>query len=1348
MKQIGLLLIVLFSMLSVRGNMISNVRFSHLNITNGLPQNTVNCIVQDNLGFMWFGTRNGLSQFDGYEIKNYFNVEKDTLSLTNNFIISLYKNRNGQIWILNEEGICRYDRITDKFKRYNLWTGHKILRGNLFCETNTGQMLVSTYNEVYQYNYEKDVFEVLLNIPALNNSGIFSLIVDDNDILWLGTQKGIRWYDLSEKEFIGNTYANGLDKSFFTDQVNRLFIDQEERIWIGTSEKGVFVYNPKLKNTTHFNTGNGLTNNNICAFSRDNNNNVWIGTEQGINVIDSNLKVIQKIEQNASDFSNLSDNAIYSIFSDNAENIWVGTFFGGLNIFYKGTENFTIYPFGFQGKHLSGKAVRQIIANDPQSLWIATEDGGLNFLNRQTGEINYFKSSRDRIRLSYHNVHSLLKDNNNLWIGTFTGGLNCYNLSTGKMKYYSVAKNNFPALSVFSLIEDRQGTIWAGTTSGLLYYVPEKDAFVRINNPSLSIEFIYSLFQDSKGNKWIGTRSRGLFKLDERSKKISEIKLFGKNENFITYITEDKKKQIWIGTNNAGAFCINQKGIIKNLTINNGLPSNSIKGIVEDDNLKIWLSTENGLCCYSPNTKATENYSINDGLPINQFNFSSVYKSIDGELFFGTINGLISFNPNLLIPSKKTFKIGITDFKMKGQKVQIGVNNSPLKKDISVTDKITLSHDQASSFSFEFTGLNYRYASSAIYAIRLLGADHDWQIVNKQRQVLFSNLPEGKYTLQIKASVDGTNWDESGMRSLEIVIKPPYWKSWWAYIFYFVLLVTAGYFTMRIIKTRIQLRMKLQTEHTERIQLEELNRHKINFFTFITHDLKTPLTLILSPLQRIINSNRVSEEVKQKLDVISRNANRMNNLIDEIMTFSKIEMKQMKILVKKGDVLSFIYEIAGFFEMIALEKDIEFILDIPTNQKKIVWFSPSNLERIIYNLLSNAFKYTSPSGIISLSANIEYSNNQTFLNINVEDSGRGIPKHLLEKIFDNYYQVEKKDENQGTGIGLALTKVLVNMHKGTIRAESEPGIGSKFIVRLNVSENAFEEDEKSTEAINNEMIDNNKSYLQDSVKLFSDTIRTNEVKKTKKLKILITEDNPEMNDYLVEIFSSSFDVVKAFNGKEGFEKVISDSPDMIISDIMMPVMDGIELTKKLKSNLLFSHIPVVLLTAKTMEADFTKGYSSGADAYIVKPFNSENLELLVNNLLKTRQRNIERFNENEDTDIKEIVSNPRDEKFMSDLVKLIMDNIRNEDFGVTEITSDMAVSRSLLHIKLKKLADVSITEFIRQIKMKEARKLLLAGNNVSETSFSIGISDPNYFTKCFKKYTGLTPSEFIKNTKN
>lgn len=1349
MKTLRIFLLFLLVTTNVSGNKINNIRFSHLNIQQGLPQNTVNCIAQDNQGFIWLGTRNGLCRYDGYFIKTYFNTDGDTLSLTSNFIISIHRDKAGRLWVISERGICQYNQLTDKFKRYNLWNGQKVLRGNLFFEAQSGQMYVTIFNEIYRYDSATDSFKRMLDAQTLKRNlsfGVLSLAIDGNDVMWIGTQNGLRWYDLRTQTFFNPIYNNELGKKLENKQINRFYRDKWGRMWIGTTENGVFVYNPASQSIIEFNTLNGLTNNNISAICQDDEQKIWVGTEHGINIIDNQLHLIKKFEQNENDLSNLSDNAIYSIFSDNASNVWIGTFFGGLNIFYKGSDGFSIYPYGYLSKHLSGKAVRQIIANNATSLWIATEDGGLNFFDKNTGDIQHYSSGNGKIKLTYHNIHSLLKDNhNNLWIGTFTGGLNCYNISSGKTTYYTPMNKKMPSPSIFSLLQDSSGTIWAGTTNGLTYLNTSTDQFVRFNHAALGNEFIYCLFLDSYANIWVGTRSQGLFCFNPQTKLIKKIKLFGKTENFITSITEDKKKQIWVGTNNSGISCVYKNQEIKQITQLNGLLSNSVKGVIEDNGGNIWISTEAGLCRYNQATNKVENFTVNDGLPINQFNFSSAFKAEDGELYFGTINGMISFYPNKLIPNKKIFDVQFTDFKLSGKSVRIGDKKSPLKKNISETEKIVLTHNQSTSFSFEFTGLNFKYAPSTLYAMRLVGADSDWQIINKQRQILFSSLPSGKYILQIKASIDGINWDESGMRSLEIVILPPFWKSWWAYIIYTILMLLIGYSIFNILNARLQLRIKLQAEHAEKLQLEELNRHKINFFTFITHDLKTPLTLILSPIQRLINSNDLQEDVRKKLDVILKNAKRMNHLIDELMTFSKIEMKHTKITVNNGDALLFIYDISTIFEMVAVEREIDFTIDIPVSQKESVWFSPSHLERIIYNLLSNAFKYTPIGGAVSLSASLEHIHEEVFLNIVVEDSGRGIPKHLLEKIFENYYQVEQKDRNEGAGIGLALTKVLVNIHKGSIRAESELAYGTRFIVRLNVSESVFEDDEKSPEKIDEETFDKNKSHIIDSVKLFSETIPIQQKTKDRKMKILVVEDNADMNDYVTDIFEKSFDTIKAYNGKEAYNKVITEVPDLIISDVMMPEMDGLELTSKLKSHLSFSHIPMVLLTAKNMEDDFTEGYKSGADAYIVKPFNAENLELLVTNLLKTHQSNIEKFKYDDNSDVHEIVTNPRDEKFMSDLITLIMNNLDNEDFDVTEITTALGVSRSLLHIKLKKLTDASVTEFIRQIKMKEARKLLSSGHNVSETSYAVGMSDPNYFSKCFKKYTGVNPSEFIKD---
>ena len=479
--------------------------------------------------------------------------------------------------------------------------------------------------------------------------------------------------------------------------------------------------------------------------------------------------------------------------------------------------------------------------------------------------------------------------------------------------------------------------------------------------------------------------------------------------------------------------------------------------------------------------------------------------------------------------------------------------------------------------------------------------------------------------------------------------------------------------------------------------------------------------------------------------MILRNANRMHYLVDELLTLSKIEMKQMRINVRKGEVMTFIAEISKIFELFAREKNIDFTIHLPQNLKQEVWFSPSKLERIIYNLLSNAFKYTRPNGMVLLTANLVNHNEYTFLEITVEDSGRGIPESQLKQIFENYYQVEKTDHYKGFGIGLSLTKSLVTIHKGTIDVESREGEGTKFIVKINVSENAYDADQRLSEGISQDDIRKFNDHMQETVALLPEYTKQDKATSDTRPTILIVEDNAEMNNYLEEIFAVNYRIVKAFNGQEGYKCVLKEIPDLIISDIMMPVMNGLEFVRKIKSNLSTSHIPIILLTAKTDETDHTEGYLTGADAYISKPFNAQNLELLVSNLQKTKISNIERFKLEDEMNVSQLATNPRDVKFIETLVKLIYDNIQDEDFGVVEIVSAMGVSRSLLHTKLKSLANASITEFVRSIKMKEARKHLMNGLNVSEASYSVGMSDPNYFTKCFKKQFNKTPSEFINS---
>lgn len=579
---------------------------------------------------------------------------------------------------------------------------------------------------------------------------------------------------------------------------------------------------------------------------------------------------------------------------------------------------------------------------------------------------------------------------------------------------------------------------------------------------------------------------------------------------------------------------------------------------------------------------------------------------------------------------------------------------------------------------------------------------------------------------------------------MTIHVLPPWWLSIWAYLTYVCMVLCIIYLAYKYTKARLILLMRLKTEHEQRVNMEKMNQSKINFFTYVSHDLKTPLTLILSPLQRLIKQKQIDNNDREKLEVIYRNANRMHYLIDELLTFSKIEMQQMEINVRKGNIMHFLEEISHIFDIVSKEKEIDFIVSLEETDEE-VWFSPSKLERIMYNLLSNAFKYTQPGDYVKLSAKLLKKDSENFIEISVKDSGRGIPKEMKDKIFDSYFQVEKKDHREGFGLGLSLTKSLIHMHKGEIKVESEVGKGSEFIVSLNVSESAYSSSEKSLESITSEEIQKYNLRMKETIELIPDQLISTEQDNTDvKESILIVEDNKEMNDYLAEIFSKDYQVFRAYNGAEACKLLKKQLPDLIVSDVMMPVMDGLELTAYVKQDLNSSHIPVILLTAKTDELDHTQGYLKGADAYITKPFNAQNLELLVQNMRTNRKQNIEYFKRIEKLNITQITNNPRDEVFMKELVDLIMANIKDEEFGVTEIITHMKVSRSLLHTKLKSLTGCSITQFMRTIKMKEAKIHLQNGMNVSEASYAVGMSDPNYFTKCFKKEFNITPTEFIK----
>ena len=1298
----------------------NNVRFKQLSITEGLSHNTVNAISQDSKGFMWFGTRNGLCRYDGYNITRYFHEEGDSTTISHDFITKLYNDpcRN-VLWISTEQGICKYNPQNEQFTRYHIEGNNK--NSVLFLNTSDSRLLTGCSNGIYQYDNEKNSFT-----PFILNEGkgenIRGLVEDSNNVLWINSNKGVKRYNLKKEQF----EPLPLNIRPFLETCIQLVMLPGNQLLFNTPQE-VFVYN--INNDSLYPLAAIKDIRQFRCATTDTMNNIWLGTENGIFIYDQTFRLVTHYQQSESDLSNLNDSPIYSLFEDYNHNMWVGTYFGGVNYFIYASDQFRIYPYGNSPNHLSGKAVRQIINTPDNGLYIATEDGGLNYLNSNR-EITRSERLHERMNIKARNIHSLLIDSKqNLWIGLFLRGMNYYMPKENKTLSFNdgMGKNS----SGFCIIEDETGKIWYGGPSGLFTLKKQNGSFQLKKVSALPVFCMLNL---NDSIIWTGNRQNGIYQINKRTEEQTPLPQFSSSKLYMTYLYMDSQGNIWAGTNNDGLFVLNKKGEKLKSYSKKELGSNAIKGIIEDDQNTIWIGTDNGLCNIQPKSGLISRYTIADGLPTNQFNYSSVCKKPDGELFFGTINGMISFYPEQVRPVEPHFNIALTGVWSNNDVVSSSNPDALLPASISESDVMTLTHEQAQSIRIEYSGLNYQYKDKTQYAMKLEGIDKEWQFVGNQHQVRFSNLPTGDYTLKIKASNDGVNWDEKGQKELTIHVLPPWWLSIWAYLTYVCMVLCIIYLAYKYTKARLILLMRLKTEHEQRVNMEKMNQSKINFFTYVSHDLKTPLTLILSPLQRLIKQKQIDNNDREKLEVIYRNANRMHYLIDELLTFSKIEMQQMEINVRKGNIMHFLEEISHIFDIVSKEKEIDFIVSLEETDEE-VWFSPSKLERIMYNLLSNAFKYTQPGDYVKLSAKLLKKDSENFIEISVKDSGRGIPKEMKDKIFDSYFQVEKKD----------LTKSLIHMHKGEIKVESEVGNGSEFIVSLNVSESAYSSSEKSLESITSEEIQKYNLRMKETIELIPDQLISTEQDNTDvKESILIVEDNKEMNDYLAEIFSKDYQVFRAYNGAEACKLLKKQLPDLIVSDVMMPVMDGLELTAYVKQDLNSSHIPVILLTAKTDELDHTQGYLKGADAYITKPFNAQNLELLVQNMRTNRKQNIEYFKRIEKLNITQITNNPRDEVFMKELVDLIMANIKDEEFGVTEIITHMKVSRSLLHTKLKSLTGCSITQFMRTIKMKEAKIHLQNGMNVSEASYAVGMSDPNYFTKCFKKEFNITPTEFIK----
>ncbi len=1314
--------------------------FQHISSRQGLPHQQVEAMIQDGKGNIWFGTRNGLARYDGYTMHSYFHESGKDHSLAHHFIKALFLDHSNRIWICNPKGVSRYRPATDDFVNYDVpgTTVQSIL------ETSKGKIICAG-NELCVFDEKTQSFVAL---PSLGEGFIISIAIDRHDRLFVATNTSIYSYNSSL------TKITRLDPKYYRDFITGadgiipMMFDHLGRLWIGKNGNGVMSIDLKTGNSIVYQPG-VLSNGTVRTIKEDRQHRILLGTEKGVTIIHPSGR-IEILQQFLGNINTLSDNAIYSILIDKNDNIWIGSYFGGVDLL-QNDKYFSWEEPGYGNSQLHGKVVRQMVETSPGNIWIASEDGGLNVFNRSTSSYQQF----NRIPNLGTNVHSLYFDQfaNDMWIGTFRHGLFRYNLGSGQYTFYEVAPGT-SSNSIFDFARQKNGKLWIAMTQGLRWYNAATNTFQKSGNQNLDNTFIYCLATDQNDNLWAGTTSLGLYKIDAKTSKITRWKSSEKKndlkDDYITCIFPAKDGKIWIGTNNNGLQILNLKtGVFSELEGELQLSRCTICKIQPDANGHIWISTSQGLFCYDSKNRAITHFTTDDGLPTNQFNFSSSLLSSSGMMYFGTVNGLISFMPSKNIFSAPKYTTHLKTLFINGVEMNAGLSDSPLTDELDNMSTIHLSYDQARSFVIDYGVISPGNVNSYVYQVWFEGIDKTWRDVNAEHRFVGYNLEEGKYILHVRANNSNFGWNHCPEKQLVIIVSPPFYRSFWAYVMYLIIFSILVYYLQRAYKQHLEAENKVKMAIMESEKVKEIDSVKFSFFTTVSHELKTPLSLIVSPL-KCINKDNLNPDDKNYLELALKNTHKIELLVNELVTFNKVESDNFPFYIQKGNPLEFVTLLTNTFKQAARDKNLSLVVECEDNGE-IVWFSPYYLESIVNNLLSNAIKFTPNGGQVKVKGCITLRPEKdafTYLLIKITDTGIGIAKEEQANIFQRFYQTKRgyNANSSGWGIGLSLVKRLVNIHKGQINVESQLNVGSTFTVLLNVDNKAFDAknlitDEKVIVPLKDYNFTSSMSDLDIS------NLPSNQ-EQDDTLSILIVEDNQDLLSFLAEYFSKKYHVFTAANGLEALNIAKTEPLQLIISDVMMPEMDGFTLCQHIKSEMETSHIPVILLTAKNEQEDVVAGYKSGAEAFVSKPFDPQILELQVNNILQLvgmRQKEIinTRTEDVDATSLGEI-----DKAFIQKINNLIDTNIDNADFSVADVTKELSISRSLLHIKMKSLVNMSIGEYIRHKRMTLSKRLLEEGYNVSETSYRTGFSDPNYFSKTFKKFYGMNPTEFIDNRTN
>jgi signal transduction histidine kinase/ligand-binding sensor domain-containing protein/CheY-like chemotaxis protein/AraC-like DNA-binding protein len=1343
-----------------------NLFFRHLTTNEGLSHNSVYAINEDDYGFMWIGTRSGLNRFDGYSFKIYDN---NNSGLRNAYINTIFKDSKGRMWIGTQEGgLSRYNTETDNFTTYTHSPGSpgSFDQDNIqaIAEDSKGSIWAGTHGEDLYRLEEKTGKLILFNLQAkvpagFNIERINTIFFESDTLLWLGTLGGLYHYN----QVSGKVYPEYSDNGFVNDRVLSLFNENQSIIWLGTSS-GVVRFNKKTHQAEKITTSNSsLSNDQILDIERIPDGRIMIATDGGgLNIYDP---VTRSITQCMSDPNNpytISNNSVYEIFTDKNKGLWVGNYVGGIN--YYSEFDWKFLPVKHQlndRESLSDNHIRTFFQDREGGIWIGTL-GGLNHYNPNTGKFKSFTFSKTTSNsLSSNTVLAIYEDREgNLWIGTFGGGISIFDKKKNTFRKFSHPDDNTGSLekaSIYAISETNSNKLCITSLGGIYILDRNTGRLKRYTSgtSNLSNNTVKVLCNDKQGNIWLGT-NHGLNRFNPETEDFlvythSNSDSTTLANNRILSILQANDGRIWVGTEGGGVSILNPgTGKFYSITSREGLPDNVVNAIVQDNNENLWISTNKGLVQYDPVKGKLKIYTVADGLQGNEFNQKASLKTSDGKIYFGGSNGFNAFYPGNLVINTHPPKVLFTDLYISNKLVSVGEANGPLDKQLFLLEKLTLDFAQ-SNFEIHFSALGFINIGKYKYSFFMKGVDEAWTDFREVRSANYASLRPGLYTFMVKAlNNDGVSSIEPAV--LQIRILPPWWKTWWAYTIYAIIIISSLILFIRVNTSWVKVKQQLLLERFEKDQLEELNQMKLGFFTNISHEFKTPLTLILGHLDNLKNAG--SEKKAENISNIEKNARRLLFLINQLLEFRKAESGLMKLKASKGNIVQLLEGIKESFNDLAVKKNIQFEL---TSEGIIpeIWFDAEKMEKIIFNLLSNAFKYTEEGGSISIQIRLKdtkwnNSNNNRLnsVEISIRDTGIGIAPDDIRMVFDRFYQETKSGtinkKIDSSGIGLAYCKRLVDLHHGDISAESELGKGSSFLVILPIGKDHLS-DEEIKEEVNFLLKMDYQGFSGEIADIPSSD--TGAVSPDDKMPLLlVVDDNPQVCIVIAEKFRTTFRVITAANGNGGLEIARQYLPDIIISDIMMPGMDGIEFCQKLKEDILTSHIPVILLTAKSGDENQIIGIKTGADAYLSKPYNPDLLQVTIENLINNRKLLRNKFAGQPTFVPAEVVSNKLDEQFLVRIISLIENDSDSDTLDVTKLSREVAMSRSVLYRKLKALTGNSIQDFVRIVKLRKAARMLLDSDfPVSEIAYQSGFANSKHFSTAFKRQFGKTPSEYRIN---